>query len=97
MMNFRLTFLIFSPQVHAETKATLRYSEIRGSISALAASLQSKFQLKPREMVAIALPSCLEYPIAFLGINMCGATAVLINPTQTLRNFQSKVATSFII
>lgn len=77
-------------QIDADSKSTLTYPEITQSIRALASTLQLKFNVKPKETVAIALPSCFEYPIAFLGINLCGSTAVLINPSQTLSKIHAQ-------
>ena len=75
--------LYFSFQINSETKEKLTYRTIRDTTWSLGAGLQAKFSLKPKETVAIALPNCLEYPIAVLGVNLCGATAVLVNPAQT--------------
>lgn len=71
-------------QVDAETKRSLNYSEISANIKALAAGLQIKFDLKPRENVAVALSNCVEYPVVTLAINLCGASATLFNPAQTV-------------
>jgi len=49
----------------------------------LAAGLQSKFNLKHGDNAAVVLSNCLEYPIMVLAIQLCGATAALINPLQT--------------
>lgn len=54
------------------------------SIRSLAAGLQTKIRLKLGDMVAIALPTCLEYIVVVLAVNLCGATNVLINPSQTI-------------
>jgi len=50
----------------------------------LAAGLQLKFNIKPKEKVAVFLPTCVEYPVITLAIQLCGGTAVLINPGQTI-------------
>ena len=52
----------------------------------LAAGLQTKLNLKMKDIVAIALPNCLDYPIIGMAINLAGATATLINPAQTICN-----------
>jgi acyl-CoA synthetase (AMP-forming)/AMP-acid ligase II len=56
---------------------------------ALAAGLQLKLNLKPGEIVAVALPTCLEYSITVLALNLCGATSTLINPGQTICIFKT--------
>lgn len=70
--------------IDPETKRTLTYNEIADSTLALAAGFQLKFNLKPGDMVAVALPTCLEYSITTLALNLCGATSTLINPAQTI-------------
>ena len=69
--------------MHAETKAKLTYNQIIHDTKALAAGLQIKLHLKEKQSVAVALPSCLDYMVTILGINLCGATGVLMNPSQT--------------
>ena len=81
MVLNRLTFNVL--QVHAETKAKLTYNQIAEASKALAVGLKIKFHLKEKEGVAVALPSCLDYMVTILGINLCGATGILINPSQT--------------
>lgn len=71
-------------KTNSETKEDLTFAQIVNNTKALAAGLQIRFGLKARENVAIALPSCQEYPVAVLGINFCGAAGVLINPSQTI-------------
>ena len=71
-------------QTNSETKQDLTFAEIVTNTKALAAGLQNKFGVKPKETVAIVLPSCLEYPVAVLGVNLAGAAATLINPSQTI-------------
>lgn len=43
-----------------------------------------KCNLRPGDMVAIALPTCLEYSITTLAVNLCGGASTLINPSQTI-------------
>lgn len=73
-------------QIDSETKITLTFRQVIDLTRALAAGLQNKYKLKATEAVGIALPSCLEYPVAVLGVNLCGAVSVLINPSQTTCN-----------
>lgn len=68
----------------------MTYAEIINESKDLAAGLQAKFSLKPKETVAIALPSSLQYANAVLGVNLCGATAVLMNPSQTASELCSR-------
>jgi len=69
--------------IDAETNQTVSYSDLLNRSSLLAASLQSKFNLKPKENVAVVLPNCTDYPSIVLAIQLCGAVATLINPSQT--------------
>ena len=55
----------------------------------LATGLQAKLNLELKDIVAIALPNCLDYPIIGMAINMAGATATLINPGQTICNYNT--------
>lgn len=81
-----ITFLFYLQKIDPDTKQSLTYSQIVSTTSALATGLQTKYKLQPGDMVAVALPTCLEYSITVLAINLCGATSVLINPSQTIRN-----------
>ncbi len=54
------------------------------NVHQLATGFQIKFNLKPREKVAVILSNCIDYPIITLAINLCGATAILMNPEQTV-------------
>ena len=62
----------------------LTFSEIVRKTRLLAVGFQSKYNLKPKDNVAIILPNMLEYPIVVLAVQLCGAAANLINPAQTL-------------
>jgi len=77
---------LLNSQINSETKETLTYSEIVRATQSLATGLQLKFKLASGDRVAIALPLCLEYPIACMAVQLCGATAVFINPAQTISN-----------
>ncbi|XP_046655334.1 4-coumarate--CoA ligase 1-like isoform X3 [Daphnia pulicaria] len=79
-----LVFVDISVKIDSDTKQSLSYNEICENILALAAGLQLKLNLKPGEIVAVALPTCLEYSITVLALNLCGATSTLINPGQTI-------------
>lgn len=71
-------------QFDSETKEAFTYVEVAEKMKSLAAGLQIKFNLALGERIAIALPLCMEYSIASLAVQLCGATAVLINPAQTI-------------
>lgn len=70
-------------QINAETNETITYSNILDRTRLLAAALQTTFKLQPKENVAVVLPNCLDYPSIVLAIQLCGAVATLINPSQT--------------
>lgn len=84
--DLELSLFIQLFQTNSETKQNLTFSQIVNQTKALAAGLQIKFGVQPKENIAIVLPSCLEYPVAVLGVNYCGAAATLINPSQTISN-----------
>jgi len=69
--------------INAETNETITYSNILDRTRLLAAALQTTFKLQPKENVAVVLPNCLDYPSIVLAIQLCGAVATLINPSQT--------------
>ncbi len=75
---------MFCWKIDAETKKSYTYTKVRSDITELAAGLQVKCNLKPKEKIAVFLPTCVEYPIITLAVQLCGATAVLINPGQTV-------------
>ncbi|XP_046632805.1 4-coumarate--CoA ligase 1-like [Daphnia pulicaria] len=76
---------------NSETMENLTFREIVNNSKALAAGLQTQFGIHPKENVAIVLPSCLEYPVAVLGVNYCGAAATLINPSQTISELKHAI------
>ena len=55
----------------------------------MAAGLQAQFNIKIKDVVAVALPNCLDYPIIALALNLAGATAALINPAQTACTYRT--------
>ena len=73
-------------QIDSESKQSYTFAEIVQKTRALAAGLQIKFNLAKGDRVAIVLPHTLDYPIAALAVQLVGATAVLINPAQTICN-----------
>lgn len=70
--------------MNVETRQSYTYAEIVRQTEALAAGMQAKFNLAPRDRVAVVLPLCLEYPVTTIAVQLAGATAVLINPAQTI-------------
>jgi len=65
----------------------LTYTQVIDTTVSLAAGLQTTLNLKMKDVVAIALPNCFDYPIIGMAINLAGATATLINPAQTICKF----------
>ena len=62
----------------------MTYTEIINNTEAFAAALQMKLNVQPKDIVAIVLPNCLEYPIAALAVTLCNGAACLINPNQNI-------------
>ena len=75
-------------QIDSETKRALTYNQVISNTTALAAGLQKKFNLKMKDVVAVALPNCLDYPIIAMALNLAGAAGTLINPAQTICMYQ---------
>lgn len=59
------------------------YAKLRDHSAAFAVRLQTKFNLKHGDVVAIALPNIPEYAIAVLGAMEAGLTITTINPIYT--------------
>ncbi len=68
----------------AETKETLTFTQIRQSSYALAAGFQIRLNLQHGDNVAVVLPNCVDYPVVIFAVTLCGASATLINPVQTI-------------
>ncbi|KAK4037160.1 hypothetical protein OUZ56_029202 [Daphnia magna] len=75
-------------QVNAETKQFFTYNQIKENSYALATGLQTKFNLKRGDNVAIILPNCLEYPVVIFAVMLTGGCATLINPAQTISELE---------
>ena len=81
--------LFETQQVHAETKQSYTYNDIIRLTRQVASGLQSRCSVgKEIKNVAVVLPSSLEYPIVALAINLLGATAAFVNPSQTISKFR---------
>ena len=76
-------------KANAENGQQLTYEDIGHITRHLAAGFTCKWNLRTGAKVAIVLPSCLEYPLTVMAANLCGATAVLVNPAQTTCKFNS--------
>ncbi|XP_045033533.1 luciferin 4-monooxygenase isoform X3 [Daphnia magna] len=74
--------------VNAETKQFFTYNQIKENSYALATGLQTKFNLKRGDNVAIILPNCLEYPVVIFAVMLTGGCATLINPAQTISELE---------
>lgn len=56
---------------------------MRDHCAALAVRLQTQFQLKQNDVVAVCLPNLPEYPIATLSVTEAGLIITTVNPTYT--------------
>ena len=69
--------------MNAETGQQLTYADVGRITRHLAAGFESKWKLQVGTKVALIIPNCLEYPLIVMAVNLCGATAVLFNPSLT--------------
>lgn len=59
------------------------YAQMRDSSAALALRLQTEFNLKQNDVIAICLPNTPEFPIAILGAIEAGLRVTTVNPIYT--------------
>ncbi|HEU5470254.1 MAG TPA: AMP-binding protein [Actinophytocola sp.] len=59
--------------------AELSYARLAGSAAQLANSLVAA-GVRPGDRVALRMPNCLEYPVAYYGVLLAGAVFVPVNP-----------------
>lgn len=76
--------------LHDETEQTLSYRQLATAASAFAAGLQHA-GVKPRQCVAIMLPTSAEYFSTYLGILMAGAIPVPIYPPARASQLEDHV------
>lgn len=62
---------------------TLTYAELDQLSAAFAAWLQRHTDLLPGERIALQLPNCLQFPVAFYGALRAGLVVVCTNPLYT--------------
>lgn len=74
-------------------KATLDYRTLNDVTDALAAALVD-FGLQKGDRVAIVMPNCAQFVIAFFGILKAGGVAVALNPTYPPRRLHEQLADS---
>lgn len=67
--------------------ASLTYHELWSSIQRFATALQM-MGIKKGDRIAIMLPNCPQFLIAFYGANLAGATIAAINPIYTPRELE---------
>jgi long-chain acyl-CoA synthetase len=79
----------------------LTYAELDVRSQNFAAYLQHYTDLKPGDRIAIQMPNCLQYPIAFIGALRAGLIVVNTNPLYTPREmehqFRDSEATAIVI
>lgn len=67
---------------------TLTFSEVDQLSRNFAAFIQQKTSLKPTDRIALQMPNCLQYPIAFIGSLRAGLIVVNTNPLYTPREME---------
>lgn len=81
----RLTHSYCPVQIDAESGLELTYDQVLRSVNRLALRLQVGEGLVPGTYVAIALPNCIQLPVALIAVSMCGGVAALVNPVYNTR------------
>lgn len=66
----------------ADTGVELRYGELAEQVRRVAAAFAER-GIGPGDVVGIHLPNGIEFPVVFLAVSACGATATPIATTQT--------------
>eukprot|EP00026_Physarum_polycephalum_P005760 Phypoly_transcript_05798.p1 GENE.Phypoly_transcript_05798~~Phypoly_transcript_05798.p1 ORF type:complete len:525 (+),score=53.95 Phypoly_transcript_05798:140-1714(+) len=81
------------------TKRDFTCQDVKETINKVSAGFY-KLGLQKGEVVALALPNMVEYPLLILGIQNLGAMATLFNPSQTVEElthlFKDSEATYFV-
>lgn len=77
---------VFGSQVDGITEKSVTYGQLRDRCRALAIRMQSIFQLKHRDTIAVCLPNSIEFPIVCLAGNEAGMTVTTVNPIYTAGN-----------
>ncbi len=80
------------PAVHFMGRE-LTYSELSSQIDALAAAL-AELGVKKGDRVAIHLPNCTQFPIAFFAVHAIGAVVVPCNPLYVAREMEYQLKDS---
>lgn len=78
--------LFSGSQVDGITDKSVTYGQLRDRCRALAIRMQSIFQLKHRDTIAVCLPNSVEFPIVCLAGNEAGMTVTTVNPIYTAGN-----------
>src|SRR5207247_7067744 len=71
----------------------LTYGELWAQVTRCASALAS-LGVKPGDRVALMLPNCPQYVVAYYGALRAGAVVVQVNPMYTPRELQSILTTS---
>jgi long-chain acyl-CoA synthetase len=58
---------------------TYRYAEVERLIAGVAGGLRERFGVEPGRQVALIVPNCIEFIVAYLAVLRCGAVAVPVN------------------
>lgn len=60
------------------------YKQVLDEARHVAAALQTDYGLVKGQVVALALPNCEEFIVAFLAVLLCGGVIALVNPGSTI-------------
>lgn len=77
------------------TNRSLTYAELRDQCAAVAVRLHCpKLGFKERDVIAVSLPNCIEFPVAALGILEAGMVVTSINPIYTADEISRQLISS---
>lgn len=79
---------------------SLTYGDLRATVEALAAAFADALEVAPGERIALVLPNCLEFPVAYLAALRAGAVIVPLNPLLApaeLRDIFTECAPQIVI
>jgi long-chain acyl-CoA synthetase len=73
---------------------TITFSELDRLSKHFAAFIQHSTSLKPGDRIALQMPNCLQYPVAFIGSLRAGLIVVNTNPLYTPREMEHQFVDS---
>jgi acyl-CoA synthetase (AMP-forming)/AMP-acid ligase II len=79
--------------VDARTDRALSYADLRRDVGRLAAGLQ-ELGIGPRDVVAVMMENCVEFPLVFHGVATAGAVVTTLNPAASVGEASAQLESS---